>query len=211
MQVKVCGLTNAEDAAFAAAEGADLLGFVVHPLSPRHCGDLVGATAGLQQTAVLVTVGDEVEAMMRMADSAGVKRIQPHVAKVHRDKVVQRLKKEGYFVLLPWRDEEGQEPLPADLYLWEANPMDTGVEGGSGHAHAMAFPPPGPFLLAGGLEAGNLQERLNLMSSAAQANLRGFDAASRLEKAPGIKDPTKVRAFIHTAKAIASEASHDHN
>ena len=211
MQVKVCGLTNAEDAAFAAAEGADLLGFVVHPPSPRHCTDLVGATAELKQLAVLVTVGDDAEAMLRMAESAGLKRIQPHVAKDLRHKVVQRLKKEGYFVLLPWRDEDGQEPLPADLYLWEASPMETGVEGGSGHPHAMAFPPPGPFLLAGGLDSENLRERLNLMPSEARPNLRGFDAASRLEKSPGIKDPAKVSAFIHVAKAIASEASHDRN
>lgn len=209
MQVKVCGLTNAGDAAFAASEGADLLGFVVHPASPRHCGDLVAASAAVRSLAVLVMVSDDAEAMMKLAEFAGVQRIQPHVTKEHRLDVVLRLKNAGYFVLLPWADSAGQEALPADLYLWEADPLKTGLDGGSGRHHGMLFPPPGPFLLAGGLASENVVERVSLMPKEGRRLLQGFDAASRLEKSPGIKDPEKVRAFIRTARSISSEAFHD--
>jgi phosphoribosylanthranilate isomerase len=66
----------------------------------------------------------------------------------------------------------------------------------------MAFPPPGPFLLAGGLGAGVLAARAALLPPIAHPLLRGFDAASGLEAAPGRKDPHKVEAFIRTAHAL---------
>lgn len=206
--VKVCGLTNAEDAAFAAAEGADLLGFVVHPPSPRHCANLARASSEVLDRAVLVTVNDDAEAIIRVAKAAGLHHIQPHVSRDHRRLVIQRLKSEGYFILLPWSDEPDQEALSVDLFLWEASPKETGVAGGSGQSHAMAHPPPGPFLLAGGLDDGNLQDRTNLMPTSTRAFCRGFDAASRLERAPGFKDLEKVSAFIRTAKSMSSEAFH---
>ncbi len=62
---KVCGLVRAEDAAFAVAEGADLLGFVSHPPSPRHCADLSVAVSHLDR-AVLVQVADRAEAILAL-------------------------------------------------------------------------------------------------------------------------------------------------
>ena len=206
MKVKVCGLTNAADAAFAAMEGADYLGFVVHPPSPRHCADLAEATREVRDRAVLVTVADDAEIIMRMANSAGIGNIQPYVSREHRQTVIQRLKAEGYFILLPWIDERDRVALTEDFHIWESNPDETGVAGGSGRTHPMAFPPPGPFLLAGGLDAENLWERAALIPAEARLNLRGFDAASRLERSPGIKDSVKVRAFIRTIRSMSIEA-----
>ncbi len=206
MKVKVCGLTNATDAVFAAEEGADYLGFVVHPPSPRHCANLAEATREVRDRAVLVMVADDTETILRMAGAAGIRKLQPYVSMEHRPIVVQRLKSEGYFILLPWIDDQDQLTLPADLYVWESNPLETGVAGGSGRTHAMAFPPPGPYLLAGGLDGGNLGERVSLIPAEARMDLLGFDAASRLERSPGVKDPLKVRAFIQTAKSMTAEA-----
>jgi phosphoribosylanthranilate isomerase len=76
------------------------------------------------------------------------------------------------------------------------------VPGGSGQAHQAQHPPPGLFLLAGGLDAGNLAERLAALPANAQRHLAGVDAASRLESTPGRKDPDKVRAFLETARAL---------
>lgn len=208
MKVKICGLTNAADAAFAAAEGADYLGFVAHPPSPRHCPDLAGAAGGVLDRAVLVTVSDDATAIIRMAAAAGIRNIQPHVSKDHRNEVVQRLKYDGYFVILPWTDEQVQEILPVDLHIWESDPKETGLAGGSGRTHGMKFPPPGPYLLAGGLDADNLRSRAALIPAEARILHQGFDAASRLELAPGIKDPARVRAFIQTAKSMFNEARH---
>ncbi|HJU84732.1 MAG TPA: hypothetical protein VJ600_11010 [Holophagaceae bacterium] len=200
--VKVCGLTNAEDAAQAAAAGADFLGFVVHPPSPRHCADLAAACKGHDARSVLVTVGDEAEPMMRLAEAAGLRWIQPHASRAARGRIVGQLRTAGFRVLLPWPDEPGQDPIDADLYLWEPSPEATGVAGGSGRAHAAQFPPPGAYLLAGGLDGESLRGRIQDLPYAHLRFLKGVDAASRLERAPGLKDPAKVTAFVEAARAL---------
>jgi phosphoribosylanthranilate isomerase len=200
---KVCGLVRAEDAAFAAAAGADLLGFVCHPPSPRHCADLSVAGPHLDR-AVLVQVADRAEAVLAMARRHGFRKVQPYLPAVTREAGIRSLREAGFFVLLPWADEAGQLPVPADLYIWETSAAVTGVAGGSGQGHAMAFPPPGDFLLAGGLDATNLQERLMSLPASLRRRFRGVDAASRLEASPSVKDPAKVSAFIRTAHALES-------
>lgn len=210
LQAKVCGLVTAEDAAFAAAQGADLLGFVSHPHSPRHCPDLALAEPFLDR-AVLVMVADQAEAMVERARDHGFRRIQPYLPAPRREHGVALLRAAGLFVLLPWADEPGQSPVPADLYLWEPGLAQTGVVGGSGQGHAMAFPPPGPFLLAGGLDGANLAARAADVPAGARGHLRGFDAASRLEAAPGRKDSAKVAAFVAAVRqeSLAGKGTHD--
>lgn len=200
--VKVCGLTNAEDAAMASKAGADFLGFVIHPPSPRHCADLLAACKGHEARSVLVTVGDEAGPMMKLAESAGLRWIQPHAARPARKRVVDQLRKAGFRVLLPWPDEPEQDPIDAELYLWEPSPAATGVAGGSGQGHAAEFPPPGAFLLAGGLDGDRLRGRIQELPYAHLRFLKGVDAASRLEREPGLKDPGKVNAFVEAARAL---------
>jgi phosphoribosylanthranilate isomerase len=200
---KVCGLVRAGDVAFAASEGADLLGFVSHPPSPRHCADLSVAEPYLDR-AVLVQVADHAEAVLALARRHGFRKVQPYLPAVTREAGIRSLREAGFYVLLPWSDEAGQSPVPADLYIWETSAAVTGVAGGSGQGHAMAFPPPGDFLLAGGMDAANLPERVLSLPPALRARFRGADAASRLEATPGVKDPAKVSAFIRTAHALES-------
>lgn len=198
---KVCGLARAGDAAQAAAAGADLLGFVFHPPSPRHCADLAIAAPHLDR-AVLVMVAGAAAPILDTARAFGFRRVQPHLPTEERLQGAALLREAGLFVILPWADELGQSPAPADLYLWEPDPAATGVAGGSGQGHAMAFPPPGPYLLAGGLDGDSLPARAALVAPEARPHLRGFDAASRLEVEPGRKDPRKVAAFIHAAHRL---------
>ena len=195
---KVCGLVTAEDAALAESLGADLLGFVVHPPSPRHCADLSVAAPRLER-AVLVMVAEQVEAILEVARRHGFRRVQPHLPPATRRAGVDLLKQAGLVVLLPWSDAPGQVTAAADLYLWESSPAATGVAGGSGQGHAMAFPPPGPFLLAGGLDGANLRARWASIPASHRSLARGVDAASRLEASPGRKEAAKVADFILTA------------
>ena len=199
--VKVCGLTTADDAAYAAAGGADLLGFVSHPPSPRHCSDLTVA-APFRDRAVLVQVAEHPDVILASARRFGFQRVQPYLPVATREAGLRLLREAGLFVLLPWADEPAQPPAEADLYLWEPSATVTGLAGGSGQGHAMAYPPPGDFLLAGGLDASNLSERVQALPDEARSRCRGVDAASRLEAAPGRKDPAKVLAFIRTAHAL---------
>lgn len=198
---KVCGLVRAEDAAFAAAQGADLLGFVSHPPSPRHCEDLSVAVPYLER-AVLVQVAERAEVILAMARRYGFQKVQPYLPAATRGAGISLLREAGLCILLPWADEPDQAPVSADLYLWEPSAQVTGVAGGSGQGHAMAFPPPGNFLLAGGLDATTLRSRAAALPEASRSRFRGVDAASRLEAAPGWKEPGKVADFIRTAHAL---------
>lgn len=206
---KVCGLTRTEDAAFAAAQGAHLLGFVRHAASPRHCQNLAIACPYLDR-AVLVQVSERVEDILCTAQQHGFRKIQPYLPSEGREEGVQRLRAEGLMVILPWVDAPDQAPIPAELYLWEPSREQTGVYGGSGQGHALAFPPPGPFLLAGGLDGFNLGTRFDLLPPATHPLLRGFDAASGLEQAPGIKSPERVAAFIEAAARISQRRKEFH-
>ena len=196
MMAKVCGLTCATDVAMALDAGADLLGFLHHPDSPRHCPDLDLARA-CGDRAALVAVAPSAEALLTLARRAGAAWVQPYLPFAERVRAVAMLRADGRRVLLPWPDEPGQEATAADLYLWEASPRATGLLGGSGQGHPMAHPPPGPFLLGGGLHGAVLAERLARVPR--RADCRGFDAASRLECAPGRKDPALVAAFVRNA------------
>jgi phosphoribosylanthranilate isomerase len=200
---KVCGLVRAEDVAFAASAGADLLGFVSHPPSPRHCEDLSVATPFLDR-AVLVQVAEQPEVILAMAQRFGFRRVQPYLPSQQRERGSRLFGQAGLFVLLPWADEAGQVPVSADLCVWETSAAATGVMGGSGRGHAMTFTPPGDFLLAGGMDATNLRDRLNALPPALRTRCRGVDAASRLEASPGVKDSAKVTAFIRMAHELES-------
>jgi phosphoribosylanthranilate isomerase len=199
--VKVCGLVRAEDVRLAADLGADLLGFVRYPPSPRHCADLSVAHPYLDR-AVLVMVADHGEEILEMVLRHGFRRVQPHLPPERREAGVRLLRGAGLALLLPWADEAGQAPLPAELYLWEPGTTTTGGAGGAGATHAMAYPPPGDFLLAGGLDATNLAGRVASIPASARAGFRGADAASRLEAGPGRKDPARVAAFIQSTHAL---------
>ncbi len=199
---KVCGLTNASDAAHAVESGADLLGFVHYPPSPRHCDDLASARAPVGDNAVLVIVDDDAARIESIAHGHRFRWVQPYVSAPLRADAVTRLRHAGLRVLLPWPDAREQEAIPADLYLWETGPAATGVHGGSGQVHDARHPPPGAFLLAGGLDAANVRERIATLRGAQHALLRGADAASRLESSPGRKKPAAVSDFTRTVHAL---------
>ena len=203
MIAKVCGLLTAEDVNRVVAEGADLVGFLHHPPSPRHCPDL-GLARLAGDRAVLVTVAADGAELLERVQACGVRWVQPYLPVSQRPGALARLREAGCRVLLPWPDEPGQTPLEADLYLWETSARDTGLPGGSGLGHPAAFPPPGPFLLAGGLSGAVLAERFAALSEAARSLCRGFDAASRLDRpAPARgKDPILVEAFLRAAHAL---------
>ncbi len=116
MMAKVCGPTSAADVAAALDAGADLLGFLQHPASPRHCLDL-GLVRLAGDRAVLVLVADAAEPVLALARRAGA-ALGPAVPAGFRTGPGRgSAARRGRRVLLPWPDEPDQggnrgRPLP---------------------------------------------------------------------------------------------------
>lgn len=199
---KVCGITTADDARMALDAGADLIGFVRHPNSPRHCADLASASAPVGPSGVLVIVGERIDAMIAEAIAHGLGWLQPYLPPEQRASALLHAHAAGLKLLLPWPDTPGQPAVDADLHLWETAPTQTGVHGGSGQTHAANFPPPGPFLLAGGLDDRNVRCRIDALPQTLHRHCHGADAASRLEASAGHKSAAKVQAFTSAVHAI---------
>lgn len=195
--VKVCGLTRREDVEVAVAAGADAVGFVIAPESPRRIepASVAELAAGIDAVRVLVTVDLEPSALVEAVGVAGVDGVQPHGR--HSDLAAVAARDLGLFVLRPVavRDYLDLPALPAEVIPL----LDTyrpGRHGGSGETFdwQLAERVPGPFVMAGGLGPDNV--------AAAVQTVRpwGVDASSRLEAAVGIKDHGMVTAFVREAK-----------
>ncbi len=228
VQVKVCGLTNLCDALVAAASGADLLGFIFFPGSPRYVTPeqvrvIVAAVResrpGVQAVGVFVNESPET-----MCEVLGFCDLQ--LAQLHGEEPPQALELDhqcpsvlrgrAYKALRPRSLDEARRlaaayALPPPLQGENGPPaflLDTyhaARRGGTGQPGdwtiAAHLAGQYPLLLAGGLSPAN----------AAQAVRRvrpwGVDAASGIESAPGRKDHDAVRAFIAAAKGTAPPLS----
>ncbi len=195
--VKVCGLTRRGDVEAAVAAGADAVGFVIAPESPR-CTDpaaVAELAAGIDVVRVLVTVDLEPAALIEAVAVAGVDGVQPHGR--HSDLAATTARDLGLFVLRPVavRDFLDLPALPSEVIPL----LDTyrpGRHGGTGETFdwELAERVPGPFVMAGGLGPDNVAAAVRAVQP------WGVDASSRLEAAIGIKDHGKVTAFVREAK-----------
>jgi len=192
--VKVCGLTRESDVSDAVDAGADALGFVLAEGSPRRISAqrAAGLMDGVPALRILVTVDAAPDTIADMVEATGADGIQPH----GRDAAAAALwaRQAGFFVLRPigigsvFEIPDGQIPL-----------LDSAAgdrHGGTGIAldWAAIDGPERPFVLAGGLDPGNVREAV------ATLHPWGVDASSGLESEPGIKDGARVAAFVEEAK-----------
>ncbi len=194
--VKVCGLTRVEDVVAAVAAGADAVGIVLIPSSPRYvprerAGVLVAAAEGVRR--VLLTVDVAPGALEDLLDETGADGIQPYGS--HASAVATAAVAAGVFVLRPVPVAAGVDlPGPEEgvPLLDAAGP----ALGGTGRRFdwELAAGIDGPWVLAGGLGPDNVAEAV------AMVRPWGVDASSRLETAPGIKDHGRVAAFVREAK-----------
>ncbi len=204
LEVKICGLTNADDAKRALELGADYLGFVCYPPSPRAVTPLQVARildqlpGPFQAVAVCVNPSPQlVDALLRDCPLCAIQ--------FHGDEEV------GPWLdlpLPPWRavrlEADGRivpEPddWPAARYVVDAAPP--GVYGGAGVTAdweaAARFAAAHPCLLAGGLTPGNVAQAIRMVRPL------GVDVSGGVEAVPGRKDPAALKAFITHARAAA--------
>jgi phosphoribosylanthranilate isomerase len=197
MIVKVCGLTRPEDAALAAELGATALGLIFWAGSPRAVTRdqarrvVQAAPEGVMTVGVFVNPSrDEIEAVM---DDVPLGAIQ-----LHGDEPA------SFVNALPWPVIKGlglpaEGPLP-DLAEWDASVRllldahDSVTRGGTGRTadwtRAALLARRRPLILAGGLHAGNVAAAMK------QVRPGGIDVSSGVERAPGLKDEAKLRAFF---------------
>jgi phosphoribosylanthranilate isomerase len=194
--VKICGMTDAAAVAAAVACGADAVGFVFHPASPRHLplAKAVALAAGVPRRVLRVAVMLHPKA----ADCADViEHLAPDVLQTDL----------ADFDYLDAPDDVARWPVlrehePADLARLPATFVYEGRQSGKGvtvdWSRAAAIAGRGRMMLAGGLDVDNVARAI------AEVRPWGVDVSSGVESAPGIKDPERISAFISAARAAAS-------
>jgi phosphoribosylanthranilate isomerase len=210
--VKICGLATEAGLDAAIESGADMAGFVFFDKSPRHVSLELAASLG-QRAAnrackVLVTV-DAGDALL----AAAIKALDPGLLQLHGSETPERvaairarfglpvMKAMGIFeeadlAIIPRFD------VVADYLLFDAKPPGaTGRPGGSGTNFDWSLlggiETKKPWLLAGGLDAGNVTDAL------AQTGAPGVDVSSGVESALGVKDMGKIAAFMAAVRGAA--------
>jgi phosphoribosylanthranilate isomerase len=205
--VKVCGITSPEDGLAAAAAGADAIGLVFWPGSPRSVSVERARAIGDALPPLVVRVGVFVDArrdeMARAADAARLDVLQ-----LHGDEPPDALSGLPRRALKAVRVGDGFAPEDALRYEGRAAGLllDTrapDAPGGTGRAFdwslARGVRERSRFLLlAGGLTPENVQAAIEAVRP------DGVDASSSLEEAPGKKDHARVRAFVRAARAAGA-------
>ncbi len=203
-KVKICGITNLEDALFAALAGADALGFVFFNESPRYidparAGEIIAALPPFISTVGVFADAEE-NFVKHAVNESGVGILQ-----FHGSEGPDYCSSFGMPYLKAFKIR-GMESLDAlkDYPDAAAFLLDTYSEkemGGTGVAFnwdiAVAARPFGRIILAGGLDPENVAEAVRKVGPYA------VDVSSGVEAAKGKKDPEAVRKFILAARAAS--------
>ena len=200
-RVKVCGITNTEDALKAVYYGASAIGFIFHKKSPRYISPSKARKIIEALPPFVVPVGVFVnQSEKAVREICRFTRI--HTVQFHGDekpvyckrfvdyKIIKAFRVESFF---PFED---LKKYKVDAFLFDT--YQEGIEGGTGKVFnwkilvGQKFDK--PIILSGGLSAENVQKALEMVSPQA------IDVSSSLEKSPGIKSPRLIRNFFEVIK-----------
>jgi phosphoribosylanthranilate isomerase len=207
--VKICGLKTPETLAAALDAGADMVGFVFFPKSPRHIDLATAETLGRQAQGKALKVALTVDAD-DAALAAIVAALHPDLLQLHGHESPDRvadirarfglpvMKAMGVADANDLKDVKAYEAV-ADRILFDAKPpKDAAHPGGNGLAFDWSLLTgldlSIPSMVSGGLDPANVAEALR------RTNAQGVDVSSGVETAPGQKDPAKIKAFVRAAK-----------
>lgn len=200
-QVKICGVTSVADAQHAAAAGADMIGLMFYPKSPRYISLSTAAEIARAIPPLVLRVGVFVdpteEQVMQAIAECGLGLLQ-----FHGNEAPEFCRQFGLMSVKAFRvrDESSLAALAkynTDAFLLDA--YSNAALGGTGEKFnwelALEAKKVGkPIILAGGLTPENVAAAVNYVQPLA------VDVSSGVESAPGKKDPAKVTAFIKAAK-----------
>jgi phosphoribosylanthranilate isomerase len=202
-RVKICGITNIEDARASVDAGADALGFVYYRESPRSVdeetsGEII-RKVGPFVTTVGVFVNETAGRISEVVERAGI-----HVVQLHGDEepdFVEALRVEipNTRIIKALRVANIDDFVSIGAYSVDAVLLDTfhdELHGGTGEkfdwdlALKAKMPENMPFILAGGLKPENVK------SAVEKVHPFAVDVSSGVETQPGKKDPEKIKKFI---------------
>lgn len=210
---KICGLDAPDSVAMAMLEGAAMLGFNFYPPSPRYltparAGQLVSAVpSGVDRVGLFVDSSDEEIGAVLAKCQLDLIQVQgsetpDRVAKIRdtfKRPVIKAIKVEGPADLDAAKAFDGV----ADWLLFDAKAPKTlanALPGGNGVSFDWRMLKgrrfKRPWLLAGGLNAGNLA------TAVAESGAVAVDVSSGVESAPGVKDPQRIKAFLQAARSL---------
>jgi phosphoribosylanthranilate isomerase len=210
LAIKICGLKTREALGAALESGADMVGFVFFGKSPRNLAlasaRLLGQQAQGRAAKVALTVNANDHTLHAIVDA-----LKPDMLQLHGTEPPERVavvrSRFGLPVMkaLPIATRSDLSPVReyanvADCLLFDARPSPSDTRpGGLGKTFdwtLLAGLNAGvPYMLSGGLDAGNVVEALRI------THAPGVDVSSGVERAPGEKDHDKIRAFIRAARA----------
>lgn len=203
MRVKICGITTTEDAEACVALGADMIGLNFVPGSPRRLDvararAIVDAVRGRVELVGVVADLAEDE-LVALRSAVGLDRLQLHGSEP--PELVRRLGAGAFKALRVGSAEDAAEAGRYDgLVLVDAKVP--GALGGTGHRVDFALAAPiaraRDVLLAGGLGPANVADAVRAVGP------WGVDVASGVERAPGIKDPAAIAAFVRAARSAGA-------
>ena len=212
VEVKICGLDRAESVDTAVKHGADYVGFVFYPPSPRNLTPMDAAQLIARVPETVTRVGlfvDPADAeIAAVLEISQLDLIQLHgaetPARVREIKQLSNLPAMKVIKLASEADLAGAADYydSADRLLFDAKPpaeMENALPGGN----ALAFDwellcdaeIPLPWMLAGGLTAENIQEAI------ATSGATAIDVSSGVEDSPGIKNLERIKKFLAVAKS----------
>ena len=205
-RIKICGITNIDDALMSIDAGADALGFNFVPGTPRYLKDTKAAAKIIEQLPPFITtvglfVNADPELIQSIADECHLDMLQ-----LHGDESPQFCQGFNRRVIKAVRIKDELSCSHLSDYHVSGYLLDTyvkGALGGTGVAFdwslAVKAKQYGRIVLAGGLDPDNVA------SAVQQVRPYGVDVSSRVEASPGRKDPVKVGAFIQNVKEVDRE------
>lgn len=206
-KVKICGITNAEDAAAAVDAGADALGFVFHRKSQRYIEPTLARQIIMSLpplvTPVGVFVNEDQQVVRKLMDDCGLALAQLHgnesvtyCQELSRPilKALRVKDRSTFLALAEFRGRAGVRGFLLDAFSDQAF-------GGTGQVIdwqlAAEAAKAASILLAGGLTPDNVEKAIQAVRP------YGVDVSSGVERGPGQKDHDKVRAFIRAVRFVS--------
>ncbi|MER5729157.1 phosphoribosylanthranilate isomerase [Streptomyces sp. NPDC002138] len=193
--IKICGLRTAADVDVAVGAGADAIGFVFAPGSPRTVDAATARELAARVPAGVLTVGvfrgQPVEEVRRLTEESGVRGVQLHGDE--GPEYYEALRAEGRTLLRATAEHVARcGEYGEDLLLLDAPDPGSGKPWNWGSADFKA--PEGRWLLAGGLTPGSVAEAIGATGA------WGVDVSSGVERERGVKSPELIRAFVEAVR-----------